>query len=255
MLNDWKKFEWVKLPLEDLKTEEGETRYYIIDENTKFPSMTSILGLLDDGGIDEWRERVGEEEADKIVKDAVARGNNLHDLSERYLMNTLERKDVQGPGSLLFNRSRKNLNMLGPIIAIEAPLYSRQKRYAGRVDCIAFEGSDLCIVDHKNSRRAVNLAKNYAQKKLVTYIFQLFGYATAFKEMFPKLPAPTHGVLLFGNFTEMSSSRFKVKFNEQLAYEFDLLIAAYYGYVDIKQSVFFDKDRLLPFIESLLVEA
>ena len=255
MLNDWKKFEWVKVPLEDLKTEEGETRYYIIDENTKFPSMTSILGLLDDGGIDEWRERVGEEEADKIVKDAVARGNNLHDLSERYLMNTLERKDVQGPGSLLFNRSRKNLNMLGPIVAIEAPLYSRQKRLAGRVDCIAFEGNDLCIVDHKNSRRAVNLAKNYAQKKLVTYIFQLFGYSVMFAEMFPHLPPPKHGILLFGNFNEMTSSRFKFKFNAELAKEFDLLVDAYYGRADIKHSVFFCETRLLPFIESLLVKA
>lgn len=253
-MHPWKKFDWIPFDLKDLETEEGETRYYIIDEDTKFPSMTSILSLLDDGGVDAWRKRVGEEEAEKVVKEAVARGNNLHDLSERYLLNTLERKDVVGPGSVLFNRTRPHLNELGPIIAIEAALYSRVRRYAGRVDCIAFHGTDLCIVDHKNSRRAIDLSKDYARKKLVSYIFQLFGYSVAFKEMFPQFPKATHGILMVGNFTEMNATKFKIKFTEELAYEFDLLIAAYYGWVDINRSVFFS-DRLPAFIDSLLVKA
>lgn len=252
---DWKKFEWIPFELKDLQTEEGETRYYIIDENTKFPSMTSILSLLDDGGVDAWRKRVGDEEAERIVKEAVARGNNLHDLSERYLLNTLERKDVKGPGSVLFNRTRTYLNELGPIIAIEAALYSRQRGYAGRVDCISFHGKDLCIVDHKNSRRAIDLSKVYAQRKLAGYIFQLFGYSVALKEMKPQFPKATHGILMVGNFTEMNATKYKFKFTDELAAEFDLLIDAYFGRADIQTSVYFDEARLPKFIESLLVKA
>lgn len=252
---DWKNFEWIPLNLPDLQTEEGETRYYIIDEKTKFPSMTSILSLLDDGGVDAWRKRVGEEEAERVVKEAVARGNNLHDLSERYLLNTLKRSDVKGPGAVLFNRSRQHLNELGPIIAIEAALYSRMRGYAGRVDCISFHGQDLCIVDHKNSRRAIDLSKVYAQRKLAGYIFQLFGYSIAFKEMYQAYPKATHGILIVGNFTEMNSTKYKFKFTEELAAEFDLLIEAYFGRADVSTSVYFDEARLPKFIESLLVKA
>ncbi|AND75063.1 hypothetical protein pf16_140 [Pseudomonas phage pf16] len=251
-VNDWKQFQWVPLPFKDLQTEEGETRYYIIDENTKFPSMTSILGMLDDGGVDAWRKRVGEEEAERIVKEAVARGNNLHELSELYLMNKLERSGVKGPGSILFNRSRRHLNELGPIVGIEVALYSLQRRYAGRVDCIAFHDKHLCIVDHKNSRRKIDLSKDYACKKLYAYMLQTVGYAFALKEMFPHLPMATHGVLIVGNFDVMSSDKFKFKFTQDLCDDFDFLLKAYYGEADINDARYF-KPGLSDFIKSILV--
>lgn len=250
-VNDWKKFDWVPLPFKDLQTEEGETRYYIIDENTKFPSMTSILGMLDDGGVDAWRKRVGEEEAERVVKEAVARGNNLHELSELYLMNKLERKDVKGPGSILFNRSRRHLNELGPIVGIEVALYSRKRRYAGRVDCITFHQKHLCIADHKNSRRRIDLSKDYACKKLYGYMLQTVGYAIALKEMFPKLPMATHGLLIVGNFDVMSSDKFKFKFTPELFADFDHLLDSYYGKAKIEDARYF-KPGLGDFIKSIL---
>lgn len=238
MLNDWKQFEWINLNIPDLETIEGDTRYYKVDETLHLPSMTSLLAQLDDGGVDKWRKRVGEEEADKVVREATARGNNLHDLSERYLMNKLQRKDVEGPATILFNRSRKYLNQLGPIVAIEAALYSKEYKYAGRVDCIAFHDKHLCIVDHKNSRRKIDLKKGYARKKLFSYMIQTCGYARAFHEMFPKLPKPTHGILIFGNFDVMQSNMFKFEL-EPLYKELDIVVDAYYGRCDIKTSKYF----------------
>lgn len=237
-MNDWKTFEWINLDIPDLDTIEGETRYYKVDDETHLPSMTSLLSQLDDGGIDEWIKRVGEDEAQKVVKTAVSRGNNLHDLSERYLMNTLQRRDVKGPGSLLFNRNRKYLNELGPIVAIEAALYSRTYKYAGRVDCIAFHDKNLCIVDHKNTRRKIDFKKSYARKKVFSYMIQTCGYARAFKEMFPHLPKPSHGILIFGNHETMDSTMYKFEI-APLEKELDIVIDAYYGRCDIKDSKYF----------------
>lgn len=237
-MNDWKTFEWVSLNIPDLETIEGDIRYYKVDETLHLPSMTSLLSLLDDGGVDAWRKRVGEEEAEKVVKAAVARGNNLHDLSERYLQNQLTRKDVDGPASVLFNRTRPLLNQLGPIVAIEAALYSKTHRYAGRVDCIAFHEKHLCIVDHKNSRRQIDFKKSYARKKLFSYMVQTCGYARAFSEMFPHLPKPSHGVLIFGNFETMNARLYKYEL-APFEKELDIIIDSFHNGGDIKRSQYF----------------
>lgn len=234
----WKKFEWIELFFKELETIEGETRLYKVEEGVTLPSMTSILSILDDGGIDDWIKRVGQDEADRIVSEAVARGNNLHDLSERYLRNDLSRSEVKGPATVLFNRSRLILNELGPIIAIEVPLYSIKDQYAGRVDCIAFHGKDLCIVDHKNSRKKINLNKGYAKKKIFGYMLQTYGYARAFHEMYPHLPMPTHGMLIIGCLETLTSTKMKFPLSH-LAKEFDILLDAYYGRGDVKLSKFY----------------
>jgi hypothetical protein len=234
----WKKFEWINLPFNELQTEEGEVRRYIISDDVKLPSMTSVLSILSDGGIDAWIERVGEEEAKKIVEDAIKRGNSLHYLSEEYLKNNLERSQVTGPGSVLFNRSKRYLDQLGPIIAVEAPLYNIKDGYAGRVDCIAFHGKDLCIVDHKNSRRDIDLNKDYARKKLFGYMVQTCGYGRAFHSMFPTLPRPSHGILIVGNFESMTSTMFKFELSK-FEKELDIILDAYYNRGPISDSMFF----------------
>lgn len=235
---NWKTFDWINLKFQEFETIEGETRYYKISDDIILPSMTSLLKQLDDGGIDEWRKRVGEEEADEIVRLAVKRGNALHDFSERYLKNELQRSDVTGIAKVMFNRSRPILDELGPIVGIEVPLYSLKDKYAGRVDCIAFHGKDLCIVDHKNTRKKVDLKKGYAKKKIFKYMLQTYGYANAFSEMFPKLPKPSHGLLIFANHDTMDSTKFKFPL-EQLKKEFDILLRAYYDEGEIKESSFF----------------
>lgn len=235
---DWKSFEWIELPFEDFDTVENDgIRHYNVGGNL-LPSMTTMLKVLDDGGVDSWRKRVGEEEADKVVREAVARGNNLHELSELYLQNNLQRSEVKGPATLLFNRTRPHLNTLGPIIGIEKALYSNRLKYAGRVDCIAFQGKDLCIVDHKNTRNKVDLTKKYARRKLFKYMVQCAGYAVALHEMFPHLPMPSHGLLIFGNYQTMDSTTFKFPIQPMIE-ELELVVESYYNGVKPKQSAYF----------------
>ena len=51
-----------------------------------FPSMTTILGKTSDNQVwlQKWRERVGEEEADRISKEATDRGTLVHEYAEKY---------------------------------------------------------------------------------------------------------------------------------------------------------------------------
>ena len=61
-------------------------RYNNIGEGKKYPSVTTILGAMTDkSGIDKWRKRVGDEEADRISKFSANRGTVMHQFCEYFL--------------------------------------------------------------------------------------------------------------------------------------------------------------------------
>ena len=59
-------------------------RQYMTPDGT-FPSITTVLGRKKAQAIKKWRERVGEEEANKITTQASRRGTNMHKVVENYL--------------------------------------------------------------------------------------------------------------------------------------------------------------------------
>ena len=64
----------IKLP--DLKSEtfpDGK-RYYTLDDGTRLPSVTTVLGAMKKQVIMEWRKRVGEAKAQEISTEAAGRG-------------------------------------------------------------------------------------------------------------------------------------------------------------------------------------
>ena len=69
-------------------------RYYEVKEGNKvlglFPSITTVLGETSDkSGLEDWRNKVGHEEADRISKLSMNRGTIMHRLIELY-------KPIQG---------------------------------------------------------------------------------------------------------------------------------------------------------------
>ena len=58
-------------------------RYYTLPSGKKAPSITSITSFYNRQVFKNWREKVGEEQANKITKVATDRGTKFHDLVEK----------------------------------------------------------------------------------------------------------------------------------------------------------------------------
>ena len=54
------------------------------------PSITSVTSHKNKEFFAEWRERIGEEEANKICKLATTRGTKFHEVCQDYLENNLK---------------------------------------------------------------------------------------------------------------------------------------------------------------------
>ena len=67
------------------RVQEDGKRFYVSPSGDKYPSVTTVTGLLTRDHIKLWRERVGDEEANKISSVAARRGTKMHSLFEQYL--------------------------------------------------------------------------------------------------------------------------------------------------------------------------
>ena len=83
-----KTFEILDYGFESLPTENIDgKRYYITPTGEKYPSVTSVTGLLNKDGIKKWRKRVGEKTANKISTQGLQDMEHLH---TNYLKTILE---------------------------------------------------------------------------------------------------------------------------------------------------------------------
>jgi len=165
--------------LEAKTTENG--RVYFTPSGKAYPSVTTVLGSLSKEGIKLWREKVGEEEADKISGRASRRGEALHLACEKYLLNEMDfkmRQQMMPDTKSLFLQLKPHLDKsIGNIYAIEQPLYSDNLRIAGRVDCIAEWDNELAVIDFKTSTK----------EKLEEYIQNYFQQCTCYAEMYEEI--------------------------------------------------------------------
>mgnify|MGYP001121026361 FL=1 len=167
----------IVLPKLTRKTTEEGRRYFTPDGNA-YPSITTVLGVLSKDGILEWRKRVGEEEANKISRQAATRGTAVHKLAEDYLDNLPDWNKGAMPANLAsFNDLKTILDeRLNNIYFQEEFLYSDRLKCAGQVDCIAEFDGQLSIVDFKTSR------KPKKEEWITSYFIQASFYAAAFYE-------------------------------------------------------------------------
>lgn len=188
-------------------------RYYHIQDNEGkhhlLPSVTTVLGAMGDkSSLENWRKKIGEEEADRISKFAANRGTCMHQKLEYWFTSDIEDKKERlrsvnekmetfisengytqeelKVGNSLFN----SLYICGffekvdSIIEMENTLWSLANGgYAGRVDCIYKDKyGKKVLLDFKTSKR---------KKKadwLTSYYMQLAAYYFAYYEM--------HGIAL-----------------------------------------------------------
>ena len=162
-------------------------RYYDTGEG-KYPSVTSVVGLLSKDSILAWRKRVGEEEANRVSARASKRGTEIHSLCENYLKDgSAEPNMFDAP---MFNSLVPLLNKIDNIHALESPLYSHKLEVAGTVDCIAEYEGVLSVIDFKTSGRIKKL------EDIHSYFYQTSAYAYMFWEQTKLIP--TQLVIIMG---------------------------------------------------------
>lgn len=148
----------INLPQLERETIDG-VRYYKISNNNelkKLVSITSVISHYKKDFFNNWRAKVGIEEADRITKRATSRGTDTHTLIENYLLNAVDLPKVpkvQPISDILFKILKPDLNRINNIYALERSLYSLFLGIAGTVDCIAEFDGELAIIDFKTSKK------------------------------------------------------------------------------------------------------
>ena len=167
------------LGYDDLETinEDGK-RKYVTATGESYPSVTTVLSILTQKAIQEWRRRVGAEEANKVSTRASRRGTAVHAIIEKYLDNDDKYREGYTPDILESFLSVKRIldERIGTIYMQECPLYSDHLRLAGRVDCVAEFDGQISIIDFKTSKRLKS------RDKIDNYFCQEAAYAIMYEE-------------------------------------------------------------------------
>ena len=176
-----KKFEIIDYGFQQLPTENIDgKRYYVTPTGEKYPSVTSVTGLLNRDGIKKWRKRVGAKQANKISTQAARHGTSAHQLFEDYIRNDNFEEKFKGAmptTQQAFISLEKQLNQIGLVHGLESPLYSHKLQLAGRVDCIAEWDGKISVIDFKTS------AKPKKEEWIQNYFIQETAYAKMFEEL------------------------------------------------------------------------
>lgn len=169
--------EKIDIGYDDLKSETTTNgRRYVSPDGNSYPSVTTVLSLLSEAGIQEWRARVGEEEANRISTQASGRGTKVHTIIEKYLLNEDTSDFMPHIKQSLANLKPILDTRVGKIFGIETALYSKHLNLAGRCDCIAEFDGVISIVDWKTSRRPKT------KDMISNYFAQMAAYAIMFEE-------------------------------------------------------------------------
>ena len=171
------------------RDDDNGPRTYKVGEK-KVPSVTTILNATQSpekkASLDAWRERVGHQEAQRIMIDASTRGTEMHYVLEQY---------INGKG--YFNLSKKGAQArlmahrliedgLGPLTKVfgsEVNL-AYEDQWAGSTDLVAIYDGKPSIIDFKQSNRPKK------EEYITDYYYQIAAYSLVHKKQ--------HGEILQG---------------------------------------------------------
>ena len=192
------------------------SRHYSLD-GSNLPSVTTILSATkseeDKAAILAWKQRVGTVEAERIKKEASARGSSMHSYIEQFLYGKLNQELLEDN-----NTSKKMAeeiidnglkNKLLEIWGSEATIYYPGK-YAGTADCIGvYEGKES-ILDFKQSN------KPKKEEYIEDYFLQIGAYSLAHNTVYNS--NITQGVILLCTVDRLFQD-FKIEGNELINFQ------------------------------------
>lgn len=168
------KFDYTPLKSE---TDPKGPRIYLTPAGNRVPSVTTVLsGTKDMSFLKEWRERIGDDRANTIVKRSTNYGTNVHQNLEDYIM-----EGKKPSGNIFVKHMTKQiinngLSKVDEIWGCEVQLYA-ENLYAGTTDAVGLHEGVPAIIDFKNSR-------SFRKDEWVTdYKLQVVAYALAHNEM------------------------------------------------------------------------
>jgi hypothetical protein len=143
--------------------------------NYWYPSVTTVTGFAKSEFFAEWRKNPDNE---KLSKHASNRGNELHEMIEKYLKNQDDYKKNKNLLTVyLFQQMQEQLDKINNIHLQESPMWSDTLRMAGRVDCIAEYDGVLSIIDFKGS------GKQKREDWITNYFEQASCYSLMYQEL------------------------------------------------------------------------
>jgi len=154
-------------------------RHYDIDSKEKLPSVTTILKATESPekqkSLQRWREKMGVENAARIVDESAARGTAMHLILEKYIekQGYLDLTQVgQQAHNMAIRVIEQGLCNVSEYYGLEATLYY-PGLYAGATDLIAVHKGQDAIVDFKQTN------KPKKREWIEDYCLQLAAYAMA----------------------------------------------------------------------------
>lgn len=168
----------LNLPYNDLEvTEINGLRHYQTPSGP-YPSMTTMLDKSTSKKfLEDWKERVGEKQAERIRVQSAKRGDIIHNLIENYLYgNEIDTSDLFEAYAEMFWSMTPLLDHIKPV-GLEVPIYSDLFKLAGRIDCIGYYKGQLAIIDFKTA------GKPKKKEYITDYFLQATGYSYMLEEL------------------------------------------------------------------------
>ena len=166
------------IEIPEVETKNVNRKRFYMTPTGMYPSITTVLGVRKEKkkGLQEWRNRVGNDVANHIMRTAASRGTAVHHMCEDFLNNKEVVKEEQKflPWCLFSQLKPVLEKSVNNIYAQECGLWSEKYRLAGRVDCIAEWNGVPSIIDFKTSR----------SERKDDYNFEYYMQASAYAEMF-----------------------------------------------------------------------
>ena len=166
------------------RVEIESARYYLDSLGNPVPSVTTVLSKTSNksDGIDQWRARVGNEEAERIIKLSTDIGSAVHEAIENYLNNTLWDKfedslDQKIAKKISQKFIKDGLNDISEIWGLEVGLIL-DNLYAGTADCVGIYKNKESIIDFKTAKKIKK------REWIEDYFLQCCAYANAHNVMF-----------------------------------------------------------------------
>ena len=167
-------------------SEEGQ-RLYQTPDGSRVPSVTTVLDRTKPEearqALQNWRNRVGHQQAQAITTEAASRGTRMHTYLENYIKADKIIEMTTNPYSWASMAMAKTVvdqgftNRISEVYGVEIPLYF-PRLYAGTTDGVGMHLDEEAILDYKQTN------KPKKREWIDDYFLQLTAYALAHNEVY-----------------------------------------------------------------------